>query len=57
MQTSTMQANGWYVYAIGLGLDCDSDFMNRVARMGNTANATTGQAPPMPGARAPPKPT
>jgi hypothetical protein len=49
MQTSEMQTSGWYVYAVGLGLDCDSDFMNRVARMGNTANSTTGQAPPSAG--------
>jgi hypothetical protein len=45
MQTSMMQGNGWYAYAVGVGLDCDSDFMNRVARMGATANPTTGQAP------------
>lgn len=39
MQTSTMQGNNWFVYAAGVGLDCDSDFIDRVARMGSTANS------------------
>jgi len=44
MQTSIMQGRNWFVYPVGVGLDCDYDFMDRMARMGATAN-TTGQAP------------
>ncbi|MCE5269362.1 MAG: VWA domain-containing protein [Planctomycetaceae bacterium] len=45
MQTSMMQGDGWNVYAVGVGLDCSVDFMDRLARMGATANPTTGKAP------------
>jgi Flp pilus assembly protein TadG len=44
MQTSTMQGGNWNVYAAGVGGGCDYDFMDRIARMGNTAN-TNGQSP------------
>jgi Flp pilus assembly protein TadG len=44
MQTMMMRANNWYVYPVGVGVDCDYDFMDRLARMGATANKT-GQAP------------
>jgi hypothetical protein len=44
MQTSIMQGKNWYLYPVGVGLDCDYDFMDRMARMGSTAN-TSGQAP------------
>ena len=44
MQTSMMQGGNWYVYAAGVGAECDYDFMDRIARMGNTANAD-GQSP------------
>jgi hypothetical protein len=45
MQSSTLQSNHGYLYAVGVGLACDYDFMDRMARMGNTANSQTGQAP------------
>jgi hypothetical protein len=38
MQADIMKAGGWYVYPVGLGLGTDYDFMDRMARMGNTAN-------------------
>ncbi|MGW8257242.1 MAG: TadG family pilus assembly protein [Thermoguttaceae bacterium] len=44
MQTSMMQGYGWYAFAAGIGGGCDYDFMDRVARMGNTANVD-GQSP------------
>jgi hypothetical protein len=44
MQTSLMQGDNWYVYAAGIGRGCDYDFMDRVARMGVTAN-NEGQSP------------
>ncbi len=44
MQSMTMSGNNWYLYPVGVGLDCDYDFMDRMARMGGTAN-TSGQAP------------
>jgi Flp pilus assembly protein TadG len=44
MQTSIMQGNSWYLYAVGVGLGCDYTFMDNMARMGNTAN-NNGQAP------------
>ena len=44
MQTSMMQGNNWYLYPVGLGASCDYDFMDRMARMGATANSS-GQAP------------
>ena len=42
MQTRKMQAEKWFVYPIGIGFGTDYDFMDRVARMGDTA--TGGQA-------------
>ena len=44
MQTSMMQGDNWYAYAAGIGRGCDYDFMDRVARMGATAN-NQGQSP------------
>ena len=44
MQTSMMQGDHWYAYAAGIGGGCDYDFMDRVARMGATAN-NLGQSP------------
>jgi len=38
MQTLTMQLNHWKVFPVGLGLGTDYTFMDRVARMGYTAN-------------------
>ena len=44
MQTSMMQGNNWYLYPVGLGFGCDYGFMDRMARMGATAD-TNGQSP------------
>jgi len=44
MQTSMMQGDNWYAYAAGIGRGCDYDFMDRVARMGATAN-NDGESP------------
>ena len=44
MQTSMMQDNNWYLYPVGLGADCDYGFMDRMARMGATADAN-GHSP------------
>ena len=44
MQSNMMQGKGWYVYALALGLAADYDFMNRMARMGGTAD-DNGLAP------------
>ncbi len=44
MQSLTMSGNNWYLYPVGVGLNCDYDFMDRMARMGGTVN-TSGQAP------------
>jgi hypothetical protein len=38
MQADIMNAAGYYLYPVGLGLGTDYDFMDRMARMGNTAN-------------------
>ncbi len=38
MQADIMKAGGYYLYPVGLGLGTDYDFMDRMARMGNTAN-------------------
>lgn len=37
MQASIMQQQRWDVYPVGVGLGTDYDFMDRLARMGNTA--------------------
>jgi hypothetical protein len=39
-----MEGLNWHVYALGIGLAVDTDFMNRMARFGNTAD-TSGNAP------------
>ncbi len=44
MQTSMVQGDRWSVYPVGIGLECDYDFMDRMARMGATANSD-GQSP------------
>lgn len=44
MQTMAMQLNKWFLYPVGVGLGCDYDFMDRMARMGVTADKN-GQAP------------
>jgi len=44
MQTSMLQGNNWYLYPVGIGLGCDYNFMDRMARMGATAN-DSGQSP------------
>jgi len=43
MQTSIMQRNRWSVYPVGIGLECNYDFMDRMARMGETDK--NGQGP------------
>jgi hypothetical protein len=43
MQTSMMQGGHWYLYPVGIGLQCDYDFMDRMARMGSTDKS--GQGP------------
>jgi hypothetical protein len=43
MQASMMQGNHWYLYPVGIGLGCDYDFMDRLARMGDTDK--NGQGP------------
>ena len=43
--SSTMPGSGnWYLYAVGVGLGYDYNFMDSMARMGNTAD-NNGQAP------------
>lgn len=43
-ETAKLKANGVDVYPVGIGLGADYNFMDRVARMGGTANAA-GQGP------------
>ncbi len=43
MQTMMMQLQRWQVFPVGIGLETDYDFMDRMARMGNTAK--DGQSP------------
>jgi Flp pilus assembly protein TadG len=43
MQASMMQRDHWYLYPVGIGLDCDYSFMDRMARMGETDK--NGQGP------------
>ena len=40
MQTRTMQLDNWKVFPVGLGLGCDYGFMDRVGRIGETANSS-----------------
>lgn len=42
--TSMMQQDNWNVYAAGVGGGCEYDFMDRLARLGSTAN-TDGESP------------
>jgi hypothetical protein len=44
MQTKEMQMAKYWVYAVGIGLGTDYGFMDRLARMGDTAG-NDGQAP------------
>ena len=44
MRTSMMQGDRWYLYPVGIGLGCDYNFMDRMARMGATADKS-GQGP------------
>jgi hypothetical protein len=44
MQANNMNLGHWHLYALALGLAADYDFMDRMARMGNTAD-DNGQAP------------
>ncbi|MCC6127066.1 MAG: VWA domain-containing protein [Pirellulales bacterium] len=44
IQTSMMQGKHWQVYPVGIGLGTDYDFMDRMARMGMTADQN-GQGP------------
>jgi hypothetical protein len=38
MQSMSMQQDKWQMFPVGLGLGTDYDFMDRMARMGGTAN-------------------
>ena len=38
MQANIMRAQKWYVYALGLGCDINDDFLDRMARVGGTAD-------------------
>jgi hypothetical protein len=38
MQSLSMQQSNWRVFSVGLGLGCDFGFMDRLARLGNTAD-------------------
>jgi Flp pilus assembly protein TadG len=44
MQTAMMQTDHWFTYPVGIGLGCDYDFMDRMARTGATANGD-GESP------------
>jgi hypothetical protein len=44
MQATSMQVMGWSVFPVGLGLGTDYSFMDRLARMGGTAN-DDGESP------------
>lgn len=44
MQSDAMNENGWKTYAVGIGFGTDYDFLDRVARMGSSADSN-GQAP------------
>jgi Flp pilus assembly protein TadG len=37
MQSAKMQGENWYLYAVGMGLDSDQGFMNKMAVKGGTA--------------------
>lgn len=40
MQSKMMQNDHWRMFPVGVGLGCDYDFMDRMARMGGTANSS-----------------
>jgi hypothetical protein len=44
MQTAMMQGNHWQLFPVGIGLGCDYTFMDKMARMGQTADPN-GQGP------------
>jgi hypothetical protein len=44
MQANTMSNAKWHLYALALGLAADYDFMDRMARVGNTSDSN-GEAP------------
>ncbi len=45
MQTALMQKMNWKVFAVGVGLETDNSFMDRIARMGET-NASHSSTDP-----------
>ena len=45
MQAASMNAENWSLYPVGIGLGCDYDFMDRMARLGNTANSQGRKCP------------
>jgi hypothetical protein len=44
MQAAKIKADKWFLHPVGLGLGTDYGFMDRLARLGGTANAS-GQSP------------
>jgi hypothetical protein len=44
MQTSMMKGNRWQMFPVGIGLGTDYDFMDRLSRLGGTAN-DSGKSP------------
>jgi Flp pilus assembly protein TadG len=44
MQSALIQGDRWFLYPVGIGLETDYGFMDRMARMGGTANSD-GQSP------------
>ncbi len=44
MQAHSMQTSKWQVFAVGIGLGTDYEFMDRMGRMGNTAD-DNGKSP------------
>lgn len=44
MQVAAMQEKNWYVFPVGVGLGTDYDFMDRLARLGGTSDAS-GHSP------------
>jgi hypothetical protein len=38
MEAASMKGKNWQVYPVGIGLGTDYGFMDRIARMGGTAN-------------------
>ncbi len=39
LQAAKMHTSNWLLYPVGIGLGCDYGFMDRMARLGNTANS------------------